>query len=343
MIYPAPLKKGSKIAITAFSAGISDNHERRFIEIIRTLEDQGFEVILGECLRGISKHVSASAERRAAELQKFLLDDAIDAIAPPWGGELAIELLPHLDFDLIARSKPKWLFGFSDVSTITSVLSYKLNWATVHSSNLMDLIDTSEDPLVANTLNYLRIAEGGEFTQYSSDRHSRSWPDIDVDPLASIVGELETEWKWLVAPHGKSSLSGRLIGGCWDTLIHLFETPYLNLKDFKSRGSEGLLLFLENVEMSPCELVRAIHNMEFRGVFKAIDGLILGRNFRIDSENPDDLQYLEVLDRHLKNKGIPVIIDVDIGHAPPNLTLVNGAVAEIGIFDGKGFIKQKLL
>lgn len=343
MIYPSPLKTRSKIAITAFSAGIAERHERRFTEIIRTLEDRGFEVVLGECLRGEYKHVSAPSELRAAELQKFLIDDSVDAIAPPWGGELAIELLPLLDFEVISKAKPKWIFGFSDVSTITSVLGYKLNWATVHSSNLMDLIDTSEDSLVSNTLNYLGTAKGGEFTQYSSEKYTLNWPDIEFDPLASIVGDLETEWKWLVKPQGKETLSGRLIGGCWDTLFHLFETPYLDLKDLSSRSSEGLLLFLENAEMSPCDLVRVIHNMEFRGVFDTIDGLILGRNVRADSDNKDDLQYIEVLERHLANKGIPVIIDVDIGHAPPNLTLINGAIAEIGISDHKGFLKQKLL
>lgn len=342
MIYPDPLGPGSKIAITAFSAGIKAQYERRFAEIIRTLKGNGYDVILGNCLKGSRNAVSAPKEARAAELQKFLTDDSIDAIAPPWGGEVAIELLPLLDFAAISQSKPKWVFGFSDVSTITSVLNDRLGWATVHCSNLMDLIDTSVDPLTSNTLSYLETVTSGMFEQFSSEKFTRKWPPMDVDPCASFIGDQPTQWKWLVAPSNGDSMKGRLIGGCWDTQYHLFETPYLSLKRLKERYDEGLLLFLENVEMSPYDLVRVIHNMAFRGVFDVIDGLILGRNCRLDSGSDDELTYMDVLEQHLTNKGIPVLYDVDIGHVPPNLTLINGAVAQIGISDEKGFIRQWL-
>ncbi len=106
MIYPKPLRKGSRISITAFSSGIADRHEKRFSEIVRTLNERGFEVVIGECLKGEIKHVSAPKERRAEELMKFITDDSIDAVVPPWGGELAIEVLPLLGFNLIAKTMP---------------------------------------------------------------------------------------------------------------------------------------------------------------------------------------------------------------------------------------------
>lgn len=342
MIYPEPLRHGSRIAITAFSAGISDVHERRFSEIVRTLEARSYQVIIGECLKGSHKHASASKEARAHELMRFLLDDTIDAIAPPWGGELAIELLPLLNFDQLARAKPKWLFGFSDVSTMAAAIHSMLGWASVHCSNLMDMIDTNVDPLLANTLNYLETPNGEVFTQSSSDKHTRQWPDIESNPLAYVVGDQPTSWKWLKKPANGHTMSGRLIGGCWDTLIHLFGTPYLDLSKLNATHPEGLLLYLENAEMSPCELVRAIHNMQFRDVFTQINALILGRNFRADSENQFDLTWLDVLHEHLANKNIPVLYDVDIGHVPPNLTLINGSYAEISVIDGSGTVRQWL-
>jgi muramoyltetrapeptide carboxypeptidase len=339
---PEPLKKGSRIAVTAFSAGISTRHEQRFGEIVRTLSERGYEVLIGECLRGEYKHVCAPKELRASELMQFLTDDSIDAVAPPWGGELAIEILPLLDFERLSRSKPKWLFGFSDVSTITTAINYRLGWITVHSSNLMDLVDTCSEPLIANTLSHLENRMGSPLIQFASDRHTRHWPDIEADPLASVFGDVVTEWKWLKKPSGTDVISGRLTGGCWDTLIHLFETPYLNFSAMKSTCPEGILLYLENAEMSPCDLVRAIHGMEIRGVFGAINGLILGRNARADSGTQSDLMYLDVIKEHLANKGIPVIYDVDIGHVPPNLTLFNGCYAEIGILNGQGKMMQWL-
>ncbi|MFM2484319.1 S66 family peptidase [Celerinatantimonas yamalensis] len=343
MIYPEPLRPGSRIAITAFSTGIEPCHERRFAEIVRTLQERGYDVIVGDCLKGQRKHVSAPKEVRAEELMRFLTDDRIDAIAPPWGGELAMELLPLLDFKRIAQSKPKWLFGFSDVSTLSVAIHSILGWASVHSSNLMDLISTNTAPLIANTLNYLETPIGGVFEQYSSDKYTMTWPKIDRDPLAFVVGESPTQWRWLNKSKSDEFISGRLIGGCWDTLIHLFETSFLSLSTLSATYEEGVLLYLENVEMSPCDLVRAIHSMQFRGVFDHINGLILGRNFRADSDNDSDLTYLEVLNEHLANKNIPVMYDVDIGHAPPNLTLINGSVARLGIVDGRGTITQWLV
>lgn len=58
---------------------------------------------------------------------------------PPWGGDLAMELLDLIDFDLLSRSKPKWFVGFSDLSTLHFLLTMISGWATLHGPNLMDL------------------------------------------------------------------------------------------------------------------------------------------------------------------------------------------------------------
>jgi muramoyltetrapeptide carboxypeptidase LdcA involved in peptidoglycan recycling len=342
MHYPAPLVSGSTIAVTAFSSGIEPKHEKRFEAIVDGLKNKGFKVVLGDCLYGEYKGASASAKERAEELQRFLLDDTIDAIAPPWGGELAMELLPLLDFNAIAQAKPKWVFGFSDVSTITSVLSCKLNWATVHGPNLIDLIYTEQTPMVRNFFANLETKAGEAFKQEASQRYATTWTDFAIEPLSTLNCEHETQWKWLVEPDQGDEISGRLIGGCWDTLHTLFGTDYLDLKQFKQNNASKVLLYLENVEMSPFDLTRSILTMSFHGVFEVIDGLLLGRNMRTDSKNSEDLHYLDVLNNHLKNKKIPVIYDMDIGHFPPNLTLINGAQARVKLSNGLSYIHQTL-
>ncbi len=233
--------------------------------------------------------------------------------------------------------------GFSDVSTITSVLASKLQWATVHCSNLMDLTSNTTEPLTSSTLSYLSTPPYGEyFSQSASAKHTRAWPNIAEDPEAILQPEIPTHWKWLVKPEAGNALQGRLIGGCWDTLFHLFDTEYLDLDNLSRQYPEGLILFLENVEMSPANLARTILNMKFRGVFSNINGLLLGRSTVVDSDNKDDLTYYEVLERHLVDLGIPVMIDLDIGHVPPNLTLINGALVTVELDDG-GSIHQQLI
>lgn len=66
--YPTPLIKGSKIAITAFSSGVPEPLHERLNRVIQSLRDSGFEVIEGHCLRDNIKHISASPEQRAQEL-----------------------------------------------------------------------------------------------------------------------------------------------------------------------------------------------------------------------------------------------------------------------------------
>ena len=41
----------------------------------------------------------------------------------------------------------------------------------------------------------------------------------------------------------------------------------------------------------------------------------------------------------LGDLGVPIVIDADIGHVGPRITVINGAVADIGCSNGKGNIR----
>ena len=62
--------------------------------------------------------ISVPAAQRAEELIRMLTDPGIRAVVPPWGGELAVELLLHLDMEAIASADPTWFVGYSDISTL---------------------------------------------------------------------------------------------------------------------------------------------------------------------------------------------------------------------------------
>lgn len=140
--YPEPLKPGARIAVTAPSSGVPPLLHPRLDLNPAHLRAQGFLVEEGLCLRAEVRGASASADARAAELMQFLLRDDIDAVFPPWGGELAIELLDRLDWAALSTTRPKWLIGFSDTSTLMLPLLLRLGWATAHGPRLMDLAPT---------------------------------------------------------------------------------------------------------------------------------------------------------------------------------------------------------
>jgi len=339
--YPKPLIKGSKIAITAFSSGVAASCHQRLDIVLAHLKTLGFEVIEGQCLREDNKHVSASKQLRAQELMNFLCDDTIDAIMPPWGGELAMDILPLLDYERLKLVKPKWLIGFSDVSTVLTTLTTKLAWCTVHSANLMQLHPNETELLTANTFNYLKLKAGESFEQNASKFHQIKNDSFSQNPDVTLNLTEPTQWR-VLGKENNALFSGRLIGGCFDTISHIIGTEYFNFESLDHEyKTDGIILYLENAEMSPTVFMRALLSLKYKGVFNKINGLLLGRN-AVTTNNGKEITSVDALSNAISDLNIPVIYDADIGHLPPNLTLFNGAFAEVSVFKGEGKIKQFL-
>ncbi|GHB43039.1 LD-carboxypeptidase [Pseudovibrio japonicus] len=340
MKYPKPLRQGSKIAITAFSSGVIPHYHGRLDQAIQNLNNLGYEVIEGKCLRQDEKHVSAPRSERAAELMRFLLDDSIDAIAPPWGGEFAIELLPLLDFEAIKRAKPKWVFGFSDVSTITVAITTKCGWATTHCANLMDMIPSETDSLTRNSLNCMQTHAGESVIQHSSKKYQEAYIGFDTQIDCTLNKTEVTQWKPLKNTGTPISLEGRLVGGCLDTVSHLAGTEYFNLHDLSGyHPDDGIIFYFENAELSPAGLVRTLNSLKLRGWFEAVNGILIGRNSGVDCDKAG-LTYLEALSSVLQDYSFPIILDADIGHKQPNMALINGSYAKITVANGNGTVEQ---
>src|SRR6478735_6776374 len=117
MRFPRPLQSGDRIGVTAPSAGVAPALRSRLEVAVRSLESRGYDVVVGDCL-GADGVVSAPKAERAAELTAMLADPSIRAVVPPWGGEMAIDLLDQLDWARLADAEPTWLVGFSDLTTV---------------------------------------------------------------------------------------------------------------------------------------------------------------------------------------------------------------------------------
>ncbi|WP_310135813.1 hypothetical protein [Paraburkholderia terricola] len=138
-------------------------------------------------------------------------------------------------------------------------------------------------------------------------------------------------------------LRGRLIGGCLDTTSRAAGTSFGNLPGFvESSLADGTLLYLENAEMKPCELLRSLLSMRLNGWFEGLSDVLIGRTAAPDSVQPDELSYIDALQSALGDIPSPVLYDVDIGHVAPQLSLVNGALAQVMLRDGCGSLLQRL-
>ena len=332
--FPAPLTPGDKIGVTAPSAGAEGPGLERISFCVDWLRTAGYDVVVGDCMDGTGI-TSAPAADRAAELTAMLCDPSIRSVIPPWGGETAIDLVDLLDWDALAKAEPTWLVGYSDLSTILLPITTRLGWASLHGDNLAD---TPYQP-PAGLLPWFEIASGaGPHVQKDSGVVA-DWWRFEEDPRA-------TEWKragngrWSL--HGADSLhvSGRLIGGCVETLCHLASTPYGDVPAFgAAHQDDGLIVYLEVAGDEAATVCRNLHGLRLAGWFDRAKAILVGRTKAPD--NPKLTQREAVLDA-LGRLDIPIVFDLEIGHVPPHLPLVNGALATVTVDDDVHEIVQQL-
>ena len=327
--YPAPLRAGSHIAVTAPSSGVEPALHKRLDLCLGQLRAQGFAVEEGQCLLNEQRSASASADRRAAELMHFLQRDDIDAVIPPWGGELACEILDRLDWRALEQAKPKWLLGYSDTSTWLLPITLRLGWATAHGPCLMDLLPGQSDALTSGVMPALATPIGGRIVQRSSSLWQLKWTDFAVQPEVTYALTEATTWRALRG-EARVAFSGRLIGGCIDTLVHTAGTVHGDVAAFIERHrADGVVLYLENAEMSPMAWVRACHRLRWSGWLDDLAGVLIGRSAAPDSNGATELRYAQALPDTVGALACPVLIDADIGHRPPQMLLINGALANV--------------
>lgn len=340
--FPRPLQPGDTIAITAPSSGVPLLLHPRLHVVIQHLRSLGYRVIEGECLREQQLDASAPAERRAAELQAFLLRDDVAAVIPPWGGERAIELIARLDWAALRNAAPKWFLGFSDLSTLMLPLLLVAGWGSAHGPNGMDLSPSQTDPLMRQVLQVLATPAGQRVTQHGSARYQVQWTDFADDPAAALNLTEPTCWQSLHGTEGPLECRGRLVGGCLDTVSRLVGTCFGDVPAFiRAHAGDGVLLYLENCEMNPVELLRALWSLRLAGWFDGLQGLLLGRSAAPDATSEQHLSYRGALHAVLADLPCPVLFDLDIGHRQPQFTLVNGALATVRFASGTGSITQQ--
>ena len=336
MRFPRPLQPGDRIGVTAPSSGIQPAMRARFEVAVSSLRDRGYDVVLGECL-GTPSVVSAPKEQRARELTALLVDPTIRAVVPPWGGELAIDLLDQLDWSALAAAEPTWFVGYSDLTTVMLPLTLRLGWATLHGSNLMDTPYARPDGL----LHWTSVASAVEpFTQTSPGRwRSTGWDDYVNNPTVSRM-TLDSIGTWRVLDGSSVDVTGRLIGGCIETVAPLAATPYGDVAAFgREHAADGLVVYLEACEDGAYAIARALHSLRYAGWFEHASAVLIGRTSAPDA--PDLTQHGAVADA-LGSLGIPVVLDVECGHVAPYLPLVNGALARVVVDGDRREITQTL-
>jgi muramoyltetrapeptide carboxypeptidase len=303
------------VGVTSPSMGVAPRERKVLEHAIAAVRNRGYEVVIGTCMDGTS-HVSAPAPDRAAELTAMLTDPSIRAVVPPRGGETAIDLLPLLDWDAIAAAEPTWFVGFSDISTLILPVTLRTGMATLHTNNLMN---TPYRGPATTWLDIVASPRGASFTQ--------------------VAGADDGAWERFDGG-GPVDVTGRLIGGCLETVRHLAGTPYGDVARFcRDNAPDGVIMYVEAAGDDAFTVCRSLHGMRMAGLFAEARAVLVART--IAPQSPTLTQREAVLDA-LGGLGVPIIGEVGCGHVPPYLPIVNGALGRLRFGAGVDSLGQSL-
>lgn len=330
------------IGVTPVSNGIYRETEDLFKETFKRMEERGFKIKKKDEIWGQENARACSGEERAQDLMEMMNDEEVDIIMPPWGGHLAVEMLEHLDF---SKLTPKWITGYSDISTVMLPITLKTGIATAHMANIVDLRGEEMDDVTGRWFEVLNTRAGETVRQVSSELYQEEW---DHEHPTSIVFKLseQTEWKGFDAEGERVSgmhMEGRMLGGCIDCIRHLIGTEYGDIKQFRKQHTDGesILWYIDDSELDTVDFKRSLVQMQYAGWFNNCAGIIFSRVGK--PKMKESYQYKDVYREMATALNVPVLYDVDFGHKPPQMTIINGAYGMIDMEKGKGQLMQQFI
>ncbi len=331
MRYPDFLPAGGTLGFVAPSFGCNiEPYRTAFTAALDRLEGEGYGIDLGpNCFEGSGIGISNSPDKCGQELTEYYCSDHNDALISCGGGELMCETLDYVDFDRVAAARPKWYMGYSDNTNFTFLLTTLCDVASIYGPCAAAFGMQPRHPAVQDAFDLLR----GRKTKMKSYGFWEREKDEEAAPTAPYR---TTEPLVLHSfPDKNMTFSGRLLGGCMDCLVNLLGTCYDNVVPFTDRyQDDGILWFLESCDLNVMGIRRAIWQMQHAGWFQHVRGFLIGRPLCYGQELMGLDQYHAVIDL-LGAYDVPVVMDVDVGHLPPQMPLICGSMAEVTVKGNK--------
>lgn len=339
MIKPKMLERGDKVAMVSLSSGSIGEPERihkYHIAKKRLLEEFGLELVaMPHSLKG-KDFIYEHPESRVEDLMMAFKDDSIKGIICAIGGDDTIRTLPYIDFDVI-RNNPKIFMGYSD-TTVNHLMMNKAGIVSFYGPTI-----TVEFGEYVKMFDYTKKA----FLDILFDdkdkyeiESSGSWSDDFVpwkEENVNIGKKLRPEEHGFEVLQGSGYIEGQLLGGCIDVFPMCVGTEiWPTLEEW-----EGKILLIETSEEKPSpDLIKySLRNLGAQGILSVIKGIVVGK--------PQDEEYYEeykevykkVL-REYKQEELPVLYNVNIGHALPTGILPLGTNVGIDLDEKRMYLTE---
>ena len=338
MRYPKFLSNTDTIAFVAPAFGCSiEPYKSAFNNGIERLKALGHPVKLGpNCYAGEGVGISNKPELCAEEFTDMWCDDGSAALFSCGGGELMCEILPYLDFEKIKAAEPKWFMGYSDNTNLGLLLATICDTASVYGPNGPAF---GMEPWHSSVQDAYDLVRGSKLEFQSYDGWQIESLKTEEEPLLPYN---ITEKPSLRTVNMDQPFTGRLLGGCMDIVANLIGTRFDKVNEFIDRYAEdGIIWFLEACDLNLMSIRRALWSMEQAGYFRHVKGFIIGRPLHY-AEEMFGLDRYSAVTSVLEKFGVPMVLDMDLGHLPPTMPLVNGAMATVSTETDKVQVQIKL-
>ena len=298
---PPYLKKGDRIAI-ACPAGYMPKEKAQ--TCIATLQQWGFEVMVGNTLGSKSKnYFSGTDEIRLNELQAMLDDKSITAILCGRGGYGVSRIIDQLDFTRFKKN-PKWIIGFSDITLLHAHINRNLKIATLHAPMAAAFNNGENKNEFINSLHKALVGKKAKYV-------------CKADPFIKL-GEAK----------------GELVGGNLTLITHLIGTK----SDINTKNK---ILFIEDIGELIYSTDRMLHQLKRSGKLTNLAALIVGGFSDVkDTERPFGKKVKELIKDILQDYNYPVCFDFPVGHKKENYALKIGSNFQLKITKTKVLLSE---
>ncbi|MFF7073099.1 S66 peptidase family protein [Streptomyces pseudovenezuelae] len=299
---------GDLVVVAALSGPLHAQYAPNLERAVAEIERMGFRVRLAPLLRaGRQRWWSAAPpDEIAKEFNGLLRDPEVRAIVAHDGGQTVFGYLDLIDFDAV-RADPKPILGYSDISLLHLVLYARTGLVGFHA-------DVATPGL------------GGHWQRASAARRE------ELGKLYSAlltgtepIGALPASPSWECWRPGRAE--GPLIGGVINRLVLAQATPFaLPLEYF-----DDAVLFWEELGGQASHVWTYLQVLRHSGILDRISGMVVGVPEAIDGlASPDGSPTLaEIVLDVLSDRDIPVLGNVEFGHAGPNLPMPVGVRAAL--------------
>lgn len=290
MVIPKKLKIGDTIGVVAPSNPIIDDNVEEIYRAKEIIEKLGFKVKFSKNLFANTNGYSATAKEKAQDINDMFQDKEVKMIWCAKGGENSNSIFEFLNYEEI-RQNPKIICGYSDITSITNIITEKTGLVTFSGTNFKTIATDETDYSLKEALK--RFVDGSlEFGH----------TNFGYQTIQSGIAQ------------------GQLIGGNLSLTRGMVAGKYSI--DFTDK-----ILFLEELgfETGPSLASNYLYYMKQNGVFEKVKGIWIG-NYIHESVISLEKILLDVIGEEFKG---PIIKSENFGHIEQKTVIPIGTMAQI--------------